>query len=122
MNRYSHSPTKHSRERQSSSGGWRHLPSHVLGNEEHSTPTRAQEDPSHRFNAMMGTPKKVGQSNRWPRSLRMCRNNLYWYKSTSSPCICLGLDPASLRNYTAGLIMYMFMTIFLLFCISMFCC
>lgn len=37
-------------------------------------------------------------SNRWPASLPMLRHNLYWLKGNQTPCICIGLDRASLRN------------------------
>ena len=61
-------------------------------------------DPAVKVNTLdadadMKSERHIGESNRWPSSLSMVRNNLFWYRPTESPCICLGLDPASLRNY-----------------------
>ena len=43
-------------------------------------------------------------SNRWPSSLPMAKHNIYWLKPSTSPCLCLGLDQASLRTPTEPLV------------------
>jgi hypothetical protein len=35
---------------------------------------------------------------RWPSSLPLMSHNLYWLKTSNSPCMCVGLDPVSLRS------------------------
>eukprot|EP01034_Spumella_vulgaris_P021631 gene21631-27670_t len=36
--------------------------------------------------------------NRWPSSLPLMSHNLYWLKTSNSPCMCVGLDAAPARS------------------------
>lgn len=36
--------------------------------------------------------------NRWPAALPLCSHNIFWLKTHSTPCICLGLCPYSLQS------------------------
>ena len=42
--------------------------------------------------------------NRWPIALPLCSHNIYWLKTHSTPCVCLGLCPYSLQNPGDGLL------------------
>ena len=67
-------------------------------------PKKSLKHQKKRQRGVLSSKRDPNLPNRWPAALPLCSHNIFWLKTHSTPCICLGLCPYSLQRPGDGLL------------------